>query len=92
MTEEANAGGRKATGNQEHHDRLALRQPLLDNWPDTGLVPGPERVLTRSGEPVRRKMTEAPEPKDKLDAYGKRRRRTDQRTANLRLSGPGRTF
>jgi RNA-directed DNA polymerase len=25
-------------------------------------------VLTRSGEPVKRKMTEAPEPKDKLDA------------------------
>src|SRR6516225_4649467 len=33
-----------------------------------GLVPGPERVLTRSGEPVKRKMTETPEPKDKLDA------------------------
>ena len=33
-----------------------------------GLVPGRESVLTRSGEPVRRKMTEAPEPKDKLDA------------------------
>jgi RNA-directed DNA polymerase len=32
------------------------------------VVPGPERVLTRSGEPVKRKMTEAPEPKDKLDA------------------------
>jgi hypothetical protein len=31
-------------------------------------VPGRESVLTRSGEPVRRKMTEAPEPKDKLDA------------------------
>jgi RNA-directed DNA polymerase len=33
-----------------------------------GLVPGRESVLTRSGEPVRRKMTEAPEPEDKLDA------------------------
>src|SRR6516164_2696428 len=33
-----------------------------------GLVPGLERVLTRSGEPVEKKMTEAPEPKDKLDA------------------------
>ena len=33
-----------------------------------GLLPGRERVLTRSGEPVKRKMTEAPEPKDKLDA------------------------
>ena len=31
-------------------------------------VPGLERVLTRSGEPVKRKMTKAPEPKDKLDA------------------------
>ena len=29
----------------------------LDNWPDTGLVPGRERGLTRSGEPVKRKMT-----------------------------------
>jgi hypothetical protein len=28
-------------------------------------------VLTRSGEPVRRKMTEAPEPEDKLDAATK---------------------
>jgi RNA-directed DNA polymerase len=34
----------------------------------SGLVPGPERVLTRSGEPVKRKMTAAPEPKNKLDA------------------------
>jgi RNA-directed DNA polymerase len=34
----------------------------------SGLVPGRESALTRSGEPVRRKMTEAPEPKDKLDA------------------------
>jgi RNA-directed DNA polymerase len=31
-------------------------------------VPGPERVLTRSGESVKRKMTTAPEPEDKLDA------------------------
>ena len=31
-------------------------------------MPGRESVLTRSGEPVKRKMTEAPEPKDKLDA------------------------
>jgi RNA-directed DNA polymerase len=31
-------------------------------------VPGLERVLTRSGELVKRKMTEIPEPKDKLDA------------------------
>src|ERR1700674_3713094 len=31
------------------------------------LVVRPERALTRSGEPVRKKMTEAPEPEDKLD-------------------------
>jgi RNA-directed DNA polymerase len=31
-------------------------------------VPGRESVLTRSGEPVKRKMIEAPEPEDKLDA------------------------
>jgi hypothetical protein len=34
----------------------------------SGLVPGRESVLTRSGEPVEKKMTEAPEPEDKLDA------------------------
>jgi RNA-directed DNA polymerase len=33
-----------------------------------GRVPGREGALTRSGEPVEKKMTEAPEPKDKLDA------------------------
>jgi RNA-directed DNA polymerase len=32
------------------------------------LVVRRESVLTRSGEPVERKMTEAPEPEDKLDA------------------------
>jgi RNA-directed DNA polymerase len=32
------------------------------------LVVRPERALTRSGEPVERKMIEAPEPEDKLDA------------------------
>ncbi len=31
-------------------------------------MPGRESELTRSGEPVKGKMTEAPEPKDKLDA------------------------
>jgi hypothetical protein len=38
----------------------------------TGRIPSPvlerESVLTRSGEPVKEKMTKAPEPKDKLDA------------------------
>lgn len=33
-----------------------------------GLVPGRESALTRSGEPVEKKMTGAPELKDKLDA------------------------
>src|SRR5450755_3300086 len=33
-----------------------------------GLVPGLERVLTRSGEPVKRKTTMTPAPKGKLDA------------------------
>ena len=31
-------------------------------------MPGRESGLTRSGEPVKEKMTKAPEPKDKLDA------------------------
>jgi hypothetical protein len=44
-----------------------------------GLVPGRESVLTRSGEPVRKKMTKAPEPEDKLDA-----------TANVAVNGPSR--
>jgi len=42
-----------------------------------GLVPGRESGLTRSGEPVERKMTEAPEPEDKLDA-----------TTNVVVNGP----
>ena len=33
-----------------------------------GLVSGRESALTRSGEPVEKKMTEPPEPEDKLDA------------------------
>ena len=67
MTEKRNAGGRKATGNRDMmttssrwSSRITGRIP--------GLVPGRESALTRSGEPVRRKMTEAPEPEDKLDA------------------------
>lgn len=45
MTWEANAGGRKATGNR---DSVAGPPPVVsENWPDTGLVPGPERVLTQ---------------------------------------------
>src|SRR5437764_14488875 len=63
---EANAGGRKAAGNRDvmagpsgRSSRITGRIP--------GRVPGPERVLTRSGEPVEKRMTKAPEPKDKLD-------------------------
>ena len=40
-------------------------------------MPGPERALTRSGEPVKNKMTTAPEPEDKLDA-----------TTNVVANGP----
>ena len=50
---------------------------VLDNRPDTGPVARPERALTRSGEPVKRKMTMTPEPKDKLDT-----------TATVVVSGP----
>ena len=42
-----------------------------------GLVPERESALTRSGEPVEKKMNEAPEPKDKLDA-----------TATVAVNGP----
>ena len=48
-----------------------LQLAVSDNRPDTGPGARPERVLTRSGEPVERKMTEIPEPKDKLDATTK---------------------
>jgi RNA-directed DNA polymerase len=55
-----------------------LRLAAADNWPDTGPeVPGRESVLTRSGEPVRSKMTQAPESTDKLDA-----------TTNVVVNGP----
>jgi len=40
---------------------------VSDNRPDTDPVIRPERALTRSGEAVKKKMTEAPEPKDKSD-------------------------
>ncbi len=42
-----------------------------------GLVPGRESALTRSGKPVEKKMSEAPEPEDKLDA-----------TATVAVNGP----
>jgi hypothetical protein len=36
-------------GRQQETQDAWLPPPLavVDNWPDTGLVPGPERVLTR---------------------------------------------
>ena len=43
---EANAGGRKAAGNRDTMSWLPLLA-VLDNWPDTGLMPGPGRALTR---------------------------------------------
>ena len=76
MAEKRNAGGRKATGN--HGSRTSSSS--WSSW-ITGrirtLVVRPERALTRPGEPVRRKMTEAPEPEDKLDA-----------TTNVVVNGP----
>jgi len=45
-----------------------LRPPPRITGRIPGHVPGRESVLTRSGEPVKGKMTETPEPKDKLDA------------------------
>src|SRR5205814_4132193 len=76
MTEKRNAGSGNATGNRDQvASPSSWRSRITGRIP--GLVPGPERVLTRSGEPVKRKMTEIPEPKDKLDA-----------TATVAVSGP----
>ena len=47
---------------------LALRWSSRITGRRREVVPGPERVLTRSGEPVEKKMAMTPEPKDKLDA------------------------
>jgi hypothetical protein len=43
-------------------------RPSLITGRIPGPVPGRESVLTRSGEPAKRKMTSTLEPKDKLDA------------------------
>src|SRR6516225_7975549 len=67
MTEKPNAGSGNATGNRDQvASPSSWRSRITGRIP--GLVPGLERVLTRSGEPVKRKMTEIPEPEDKLDA------------------------
>ena len=40
------------------------------NWPDTGLVPGPERELTWPGEPVRRQAAISPSTKGQVGRPG----------------------
>jgi hypothetical protein len=42
---------------QQETGTRSLAPPLVvsDNWPDTDLVPGRESVLTRSGEPSKRR-------------------------------------
>ena len=48
--QQANAGGRKATGN--HGVLAGTSAGCRDNWPDTRPVAGPERALTWAGEPL----------------------------------------
>ena len=64
---EANAGGRKAAGNRDEPTQSSSWWSWITGR-IPGLVPGRESGLTRSGEPVKRKMTVIPEPEDKLDA------------------------
>jgi hypothetical protein len=56
MTEKRNAGSRKATGNRDMMAGPFSRSSRITGW-IRDFVPGPERVLTRSGEPVKRKTT-----------------------------------
>jgi len=65
-TREANAGCRKETGNRARQRGSSATSP--DNRPDTGFVPGPKGSPHGSGESVKQKRTQTPEPKDKLDA------------------------
>src|SRR5215212_6950039 len=67
MTREANAGSGNATGNRDRLAASSRRSSRITGRIRT-LVVRRESVLTRSGEPVEKKMTEAPEPEDKLDA------------------------
>jgi N-terminal domain of reverse transcriptase len=67
MTEKRNAGSGNATGNRDTMAVSSRRSSRITGR-ISGLVPGRESALTRSGEPVEKKMTEAPEPEDKLDA------------------------
>jgi RNA-directed DNA polymerase len=75
-------GAQLPGGNRMTEKRMPVaerqRETGTDGWPlrqqswITGRIrtlwSGRESVLTRSGEPVKKKMTEPPEPKDKLDA------------------------
>ena len=89
MTEKRNAGGRKAAGNRDVVVGPSSRSSRITGRIRT-LVVRPERALTRSGEPVRKKMTEAPEPEDKLDTTttcrGERTRGRDPCLAPDRLA------
>ena len=67
MTEKRIAGSGNATGNRDVMASSSRRSSRTTGR-IPGLVPGRESALTRSGEPVERKMTKAPEPEDKLDA------------------------
>lgn len=66
--QEANAGGRKLTGNRDQAMATPPRGRFTDNWPDT--EPGaraPKGALTWTGEPVTMKQPDPSKPKDKLD-------------------------
>jgi RNA-directed DNA polymerase len=66
----ANAGSRKAPGNRDSV-ATSSRWSSRITGRISGLVPGRESALTRSGEPVKKRMTGAPEPEDKLDTATK---------------------
>ena len=80
MTEKRMPAAERAAGNRDRMAASSRRSFRITGW-IPGLVPGRESALTRSGEPVRRKMTGAPEPEDKLDA-----------TTVVVVNGPERPF
>ena len=63
--QEANAGGRKATG--KAGQMAGPPSAVSHNRPDTGPLPGPARALTWAGEPLRRERAQMPELTGKLD-------------------------
>ena len=64
MTPKPMPARRKAAGTR---DTTTGPPPAVPhNWPDTGMMPEPERVPTGSGEPKRTRPA-GPEPADKLD-------------------------